>query len=306
MKYVNPGIPQLLEYQTLNKLSIGVEDEYEHSKTGYYIDLGSNDTDIFYKMIDSVKEFYVLFDLMIGKDVDSINFISGWVKLFDFYNDKTPNQNLRLCYRQYKATKFQMAIFTNENKIIGNIWYVNANELNTFEFHINRNIITNMEIYINCKLDQTLIDNTIGDDIINRINFYCNYEDNMNVCLSHIIYNDSAKIGNERIKMLKTNITQSIIANGSQETFMITELLNSNLYKDITGFGVVSTIENGDVQKTNIEEYLGNNVVDSFSVEANNTKYNNTYLDKDPNTSANFKSTDITNRKILINAKNNV
>jgi hypothetical protein len=127
----------------------------------------------------------------------------------------------------------------------------------------------------------------------------------MNVCLSHVIFNDSAKVGNERIKMLKTNITQSIIANGSQQTFMVTELLNESLYKDITGFGITSIIENGDVNKTNIEEYLSNNIVDSFSVDSNTTKYNNTYLEKDPNTSSNFKSTDVTNRKILINAKNN-
>jgi hypothetical protein len=305
VKYVNPGMPQLFEYQTLNKLSVGIEDEFEHSRTGYYVDLSSNDSDVFYKMLNNVKEFYILFDLMIGKDVDSTNVISNWVKVFDFYNDKTPNQNLKLCYKQYKPTKFQLAILTNSNNIIGNVWYVNANEINTFELHITRNVITNVEVYVNCKLDQTIIDNTIGDDIINRFNFYCNYGDNMSVCLSHIIFNDLNKIGNERIKMLKTNMSQAIIANGSQQTFMITELLNENLYKDITGFGVASIIENGDINKTNIEEYLSNNIIDSFSVDPNMTKYNNTYLEKDPNTSSNFKSTDITNRKILINAKNN-
>jgi hypothetical protein len=97
VKYVNPGMPQLFEYQTLNKLSVGIEDEFEHSRTGYYVDLSSNDSDVFYKMLNNVKEFYILFDLMIGKDVDSTNVISNWVKVFDFYNDNDTSKQKLMC-----------------------------------------------------------------------------------------------------------------------------------------------------------------------------------------------------------------
>src|SRR5574344_96594 len=294
---------QLFEYQTLNKLSIGVEDEIEHSYTGYYVNLTSNDSDIFYKMVNETSDFYILFDLNIGKDIDSTNFIKDWVKIFDFYNDKTPNNNLKLCYKQLKSNKFQMAILTNKDVVLGNIWYVNINEINTFEFHVIRGNVTNIEIYINLKLAQTVIDNTIGAGIINRFSFYCTYEDNMNVCLSHIIYNDVKNINNERIKMLRTDVTQRLIANGGQETFTITEILDNTVYSTVTGLGIITSVENTDTNATTVTEFLGTNAINKFSVDANKKKYNSVYLSKDPSSSSDFKASEITNKKILINTK---
>src|SRR5574344_1661441 len=159
MKYVNPGLPQLFEYQNLNKLSIGVEEEFSSSNTGYFVKLTSNDTDVFYKTLDNVKEFYILFDIKIEQPTDSSSFVKDWVKVFDFYNDSYPNKNLILKYKQFNQKKYQFSFFTNEGKNIGEVWYVNANEINTFEFHIIRNIITNIEVFLNCKSNQTIIDN---------------------------------------------------------------------------------------------------------------------------------------------------
>lgn len=284
----------------MNKSVIGKDPNFEVSQTGFYLNLSKNDSDVFYKMVDMIKEFYILFDLTLSQSETTTSKVINWVKVFDFYNDKDPNNNLQFCYRQYKDNVYEVAILTNGNKLLGNTMEINRNEINTFELHVMRNTVTNIEIYINNRLVQTVLDTSIGDDTINRINFYCNYVTDMNACLSHIIYNDTDRIGNERIKMLKTDIINKTIADGTSGSFLITEILNGSMYKDITGFGFVTNIENADTVPTKVRQYLGTDKLDEYTVDSHKTKYDLTYIDKDPQTHENFTYDNITNRRIVI------
>jgi len=300
MKYVNPGYPQLFETQNLNDIVIGIDHNYELSNTGYYMCLSRNDNDVIYKVIDPTKEFYLLFD-MILKQMNSVNHtMLNWVKILDFYNDKNPTKNIKLCYKQKQDNIYELCFFTNDNKQIGNKIVIQRNNLYTIELHVTRGNTTVIEIYINQKMKQSMLDANMGDDVINRISFYCNYVLDMDLCLSHFIYNDSERVGNERIKMLRTDMSQKIIANGTSASFLITEILNNVLYKDITGFGLVTSIENSDNVQTKIKEFLNTNQIKEYTVDSNKTKYNMTYLYNDPLTNRRFIPADITNRKILI------
>ena len=303
MKYVNAGFPQLFEYQSMNNVVIGQDKNNELSTTGYFLHISKNDSDVFYKMVDKTKEFWIMFDLIFKQDENSVTKVDQWVEVFNFYNDSDPNKNLKFCYRQLKNEVYEVGILTNGNALLGNTVEVYRNEINTYEIHVMRNIITNVELYVNNKLKQTVLDTTIGNDFINRINFYCNYVDDVDTCLSHVIYNDKARIGNERIKMLKTDVVNRLIANGSSGNFEITEILNKNTYRDITGFGVVTNVENADDAKTEVGEYLNETKINTFDVDSNKTKYAQSYMDKDPRTNAAFKSEDITGRKIIVETK---
>lgn len=300
MKYVNPGFPEIFEYQTMNKLVIGKDPNYEVSQTGFYLNLSKNDNDVFYKMVDPIKEFYIMFDFILKQKETAVTVVVNWVKIFDFYNDKDPNKNLGLCYRQYKDNIYEVGILTDSGELLGNTIEINRNENNTFELHVMRNIVTNIEVYLNNRLVQTVVDTSMGDDLINRINFYCNYVTDMDACLSHIIYNDAERIGNERIKMLRTDVTNRIVADGTSANFVITEILNGSMYKDITGLGIVTNVENADTVRTKVRQFLGTDKIDEYYVDSNKTKYDLTYLKYDPQTHEPFNYNNITNRRIVM------
>jgi hypothetical protein len=297
---VNPGFPEIFEYQTMNKLVIGKDPNYEVSQTGFYLNLSKNDNDVFYKMVDPTKEFYIMFDFILKQKETAVTVVVNWVKIFNFYNDKDHNKNLGLCYRQYKDNIYEVGILTNSGELLGNTIEINRNENNTFELHVMRGVITNIEIYLNNRLVQTVIDTSMGNDFTNRINFYCNYVVDMDACLSHIIYNDAERIGNERIKMLRTDVTNRIVADGTSANFVITEILNNSMYKDITGLGIVTNVENTDTVRTKVSQFLGTDKIDEYYVDSNKTKYDLTYLKYDPQTHDLFNYNNITNRRIVM------
>ena len=301
MKYVNPGFPQLFQYQTMNDIAIGVDVNFETTQTGYYINLSRSDGDVFFKVIDPVKECHILFDMVIKQLTSSTSKLENWTQIFDIFDDTNPMKRISLCYKQYKDNVYEIALFTQEKEIIGNPMQLNRNDLNTLEMHIIRNTITNIEFFVNNKLRQTMIDKSMGDGLLTRFSFYCNYVAEMDLAISHVIYNDSKRrIGNERIKMLRTDMQCKVIADGSSGSFLITEMLNNVMYKDIVSFGILANIENADSVPTKIREFLNNDKVDEFIIDANNSKYDLTLLDKDPQTNLPFVANNITNRKIVI------
>ena len=300
MKYVNPGFPQLFDYQNLNDIVVGIDRNYEFSQTGFYLNISRSDNDIFYKVIEPTKEFYLLFDMILSPIENIETNMQEFVPILDFYNDADPSKSIKLCYKQQKENIYLLGFFTNNNQIIGNIMQIQRSEFYTIELHVIRGYSTTIEFFLNNKLKQSLLDSVMGNDIVNRINFYCNYVTNMNVCLSHFIYNDTSKIGNERIKMLRTDMSQRIIPNGTTANFLITEILNKVMYKDITGFGIVSSVENTDVVQTGIKQFLNANKLDEFVVDSNKTKYDLTYINNDPQTNKPFVSDNVTNRKVVM------
>jgi hypothetical protein len=284
----------------MSNVVYGEDNNHEISTTGYFLHISKNDNDVFYKMVDKNKEFWVMFDLIFIQDINSMSKLDEWVEVFNFYNDLDPNSNLKFCYRQLKNDIYEVGILTNGNQLLGNTIEVLRNEINTYELHVMRGIITNIEIYVNNKLKQTVLDTSIGDDWINRINFYCNYVTDVDTCLSHVIYNDKARIGNERIKVLNADVVNRLIANGTSGSFEVTELLNNNTYKDITGFGAVTAVENADDKGTTVKTYLNETQTNEFNVDSNKTKHEQFYLGKDPRTNAAFKAVDITGRKVIV------
>ena len=76
MKYTNPGFPQIFEYQIFNDNVIGIDENHERSNTGYYLKLNDCDNCVFYKTVNLVDNFYILFDMSITKASGSTNFIN--------------------------------------------------------------------------------------------------------------------------------------------------------------------------------------------------------------------------------------
>lgn len=301
MKYVNPGFPQLFQYQTMNDVAIGIDVNYENSQTGYYMNLSRSDGDIFFKVIDPVKEYHILFDMAIKQPITATNKLEEWTQIWDTFDDSNPLKRISFCYRQYKDNIYELALFTQEKTMIGNPMQVNRNDLNTIEIHLIRNVITNIEFFVNNKLRQTMIDTSLGDGVLNRFSFYCNYVSEMNLSISHIIYNDNQhRIGNERIKMIRTDMQRKVIPDGSSGTFLVTELLDNVMYKDVVSMGIVMNVENADTVPTKIIQYLNSAKIDEFTIEPNSTKYDLTLVDKDPQTNAKFIASNITNRKIVV------
>ena len=46
MKYINPGFPQVFQYQTMNDNTIGDDPNHEVSVTGFFTRLSENDMDL--------------------------------------------------------------------------------------------------------------------------------------------------------------------------------------------------------------------------------------------------------------------
>ena len=305
MKYTNPGFPQIFEYQIFNDNVIGIDENHERSNTGYYLKLNDCDNCVFYKTVNLVDNFYILFDMSITKASGSTNFINDWVKVFDFYHDSDPNKNLQLCFKQYLKDTFEVNILTNSKiPLMSDPLYVKINEINTFELHVIWSNTTTIEVYVNGRLVRNLLDTSLyktgAINKMNRINFYCNYVLDVNACISNIIYNDSNKIGNERIHMLTTDYTHKIIANNTSGEFTINELLDNSMYKDITGFGLITKVENEDTYKTEAVQHLDNQDLGSFKIESNQTGYNNAYVSTNTETKKPFSANEFSNKKIYI------
>ena len=305
MKYTNPGFPQIFEYQIFNDNVIGIDINHEKSTTGYYLNLNDCDNCVFYKTVDLANDFYILFDMAITQKTGSSSFINDWVKVFDFYHDSDQNKNLQMCFKQYTNDTYEVNILTNGKiPLATDPIYVKRNEINTFELHVMWSNTTTMEVYVNGRLTRNLLDTSLWKNgavnKINRFNFYCNYVLDVNACISNIIYNDSAKIGNERIHMLSTDYTHKTIANNTSGEFTINEILDKSMYNDITGFGLITKLENEDSYKTEITQYLDKQNLGSFMTEANKTNYNNTYVSKNSSTNQPFVSNEFSNKKIYV------
>ena len=162
MKYTNPGFPQIFEYQIFNDNVIGIDENHERSNTGYYLKLNDCDNCVFYKTVNLVDNFYILFDMSITKASGSTNFINDWVKVFDFYHDSDPNKNLQLCFKQYLKDTFEVNILTNSKiPLMSDPLYVKINEINTFELHVIWSNTTTIEVYVNGRLVRNLLDTSL-------------------------------------------------------------------------------------------------------------------------------------------------
>lgn len=300
MKYINPGMCQLFQYQTLNQSSIGIDEELNYTKTGHYINLSSNDSDIFYKEVDDTKTMNLLFDICVYMQ-SATSVVRNWSKLIDFYNVMTPSDVLELVYKQLKSNQYQFAFRTKNGNIIGEQFYLNANEIHSIELSISRNIVTTISVYIDGKLKHVISDTSLGDGILNRFNVYCVYQDYVIVAMSHIIYSDTSLIGNERIKMLKVFPKSQVLPNGQSTDYTITEILDDTMYKDIVGFGVISNVENTDNKTTTINTLLNTYSIDEeYDVNPNTTYYRTAYIETNPETEEAFVPSQITNAKIIL------
>lgn len=305
MKYINPGFPQVFQYQTMNDNTIGDDPNHEVSVTGFFTRLSENDMDVFYKETDLTKEFWIMFDLTWQQSDLTTSFLSTWTKIFDFYNDADPTRFLQFCYRQYQGAVYEVAMMTSSGVVLGNTIRVRRNELNTFELHVTVQNVSIVEIFLNGRLKQTVLDTSLysttgGSNQMNRVNFYCQYVTDMNLCLSHVIYNDTGKIGNERIHMLTTDLVQQTVANGSTGKFKIIETLDTSLYKDIVDFGIVSKVENEDSVPTEVTTYLEAQQIDKYIVKANAEKYSIDFTPQNTETGSQFTASYLTNKNVNI------
>ena len=100
--------------------------------------------------------------------------------------------------------------------------------------------------------------------------------------------------------MLTTDYTHKIIANNTSGEFTINELLDNSMYKDITGFGLVTKVENEDTYKTEAVQHLDNQDLGSFKIESNQTGYNNAYVSTNTETKKPFSANEFSNKKIYI------
>ena len=305
MKYVNPGMPQLFDYQTLNRLVAGKENHMEHSKTGYYLNLSTNDNDVFYKVVEPTSNFCLLFDLAIVRDatISGQAFVNKWIKLVDFYNDQQPELFLQLAYRQKNKEQFEINVLNNIDYPIGTSMLIDINEINTFELRVSRDIVTNIGMLMNGKQEQIIKDTVVGEGVWNRFNFYCSYVYKTDVSLSHIIYN-TVPIGYERIKMLKTDKESILNISGTSNQFMITESLNNRQYTNITGFGVISATENMETTTNNINVSFDSTQILSYEIDPEEIKHEATYMSINPKTNEEFHTQEIENKIITVEIQN--
>lgn len=304
MKYINPGFGQLLQ-GSLSESNYCSTSDVNVSTTGYYIDLSANTLKNGYISIDSTKELWLSFDLYHNQvSTNMHNFLT-------FIDESDSNKQITFGYKYvgYYQTTFYIAI-TKDNFVnyiqLGELMNLNSKKINSFEIHIKNDTSIMIDVYIDNRLKQSISDANISFSSFNKINFHDFVQESQDVkmYLSHIIYQDTGRIGRERIKMLLTDDIDNTaqINSNSSYTFSITSDISDNSYhiNDITGFGIVSSITNDDINVTSAEIKLDNVSIANYDASLSKEEYHSLYLEKDPLTNDKFINTNIKGRKIVV------